>query len=236
MILLMFVAAARAEEPSVALRIGYLKGTNDLTLAKAHGSLEKALEPRGVTVTWAGPFAASAPAVEAMNGGAIDLTVGSSTSFITSRAGGVKLVMFAYQPQSAGDEGIVVRTDLPLRSVAELAGSHGGGEQRRHRRIFAGARLEQGKRSGRPGHPRLSGTPRFRQRADRPSRRCLGDMGPVPISGAGKRQRKAVGGWRTIGSENAIAYFVSQSFLPAHRPVAAAVFDVLRRECLGTGT
>jgi hypothetical protein len=40
-----------AADPAVILRIGYLKGPTDLTQAKAHGSLEKALEPRGVTVT-----------------------------------------------------------------------------------------------------------------------------------------------------------------------------------------
>ncbi len=36
-------AAAQGElaNPPITLRIGYLKGTTDLTLAKAHGSLER---------------------------------------------------------------------------------------------------------------------------------------------------------------------------------------------------
>jgi sulfonate transport system substrate-binding protein len=33
-----------------------------------------------------------------------------------------------------------------------------------------------------------------------------------------------------IGSENAIAFFVSQAFLQAHRPIVVAVFNVLRSE------
>ena len=77
--------AAYAADPPVALRIGYLKSTTDLTLAKARRSLDKALDPLGVTITWAGPFPASAQAVEALNNGAVDMTGGSSTSFITLR-------------------------------------------------------------------------------------------------------------------------------------------------------
>lgn len=97
--------------PPITLRIGYLKETTDLTLAKAHRSLERAPEPRGVHVAWYGPLPASAPAVAALNGGAVDLTGDSATSYIMSRAVGVKLVMFASRPQSAGSEGIIVRAN-----------------------------------------------------------------------------------------------------------------------------
>ncbi len=221
---------AQAEEPAVTLRIGYLKGTNDLTLAKAHGSLEKALEPRGVTVSWAGPFAASAPAVEAMNGGAIDLTVGSSTSFITSRAGGVKLVMFAYQPQSAGDEGIVVRADSPLRGVADLQG-----------------RTVAVNRGGTGEYLLVRALNKANVPADRVTRAYLAPPDSSSALSGGhvdawatwdpflsvvleNRSARLLADGAQIGSENAIAYFVSQSFLQAHRPVVAAVFDVLRAE------
>lgn len=229
-LVLSFAAEGRAEEPAVTLRIGYLKGTNDLTLAKAHGSLEKALEPRGVTVSWAGPFAASAPAVEAMNGGAIDLTVGSSTSFITSRAGGVKLVMFAYQPQSAGDEGIVVRADSPLRGVADLQG-----------------RTVAVNRGGTGEYLLVRALNKAKVPVDRVTRAYL-----APPDSSSALLGGHVDAWATwdpflsvvlhngsarlltdgaqIGSENAVAYFVSQSFLQAHRTVVAAVFDVLRAE------
>jgi sulfonate transport system substrate-binding protein len=228
--LLAFSATARAADPPVALRIGYLKGTNDLTLAKAHGSLEKALEPLGVMVSWAGPFAASAPAVEAMNGGAIDITGGSSTSFITSRAGGVKLVMFAYQPQSAGDEGIVVRADSTLRDVADLQG-----------------RTVAVNRGGTGEYLLVRALNRANVPVERVTRAYLAppDSSSALIGGH-------VDAWATwdpfisvvlqngsariladgeqVGSENAVAFFVSRSFLQAHRAVVAEVFDVLRAE------
>jgi ABC-type nitrate/sulfonate/bicarbonate transport system substrate-binding protein len=195
----LFVSTAHAADPPVTLRIGYLKGTTDLTLAKAHGSLEKALEPRGVSVTWDGPFPASAPAVEALNGGAVDLTGGSSTSFITSRAGGVKLVMFAYQPQSAGNEGIVVRADSTLHSLADLQGhtvavNRGGtGEY-----LLVRALTKANVPADRVTRAYLA-PPRCVERAERRPCGCLGNVGPVPVCGAAKRQRKAAGGWRASG-------------------------------------
>jgi sulfonate transport system substrate-binding protein len=229
-ILLSFVAVARAQEPAVALRIGYLKGTNDLTLAKAHGSLEKSLEPRGVTVSWAGPFAAAAPAVEAMNGGAIDLTVGSSTSFITSRAGGVKLVMFAYQPQSAGDEGIVVRADSPLHSVADLAGhtvavNRGGTGEYLLVRALNKANVPVDRVTRAYLAPPDSSSALSGGHVD-----AWATWDPFLSVVLGNGSARLLADGAQVGSENAIAYFVSQSFLQAHRPVVAAVFNVLRAE------
>ena len=51
--------AANATE---TVRIGWLRGPNDITLAKARGSLEKALADKGIAVEWAGP-SAGCPAV-----------------------------------------------------------------------------------------------------------------------------------------------------------------------------
>lgn len=229
-LLLSASATAHAADPPVTLRIGYLKGTTDLTLAKAHGSLEKALQPRGATVTWAGPFPASAPAVEALNGGAVDLTGGSSTSFITSRAGGVKLVMFAYQPQSAGNEGIVVRNDSALQTLADLQG-----------------RTVAVNRGGTGEYLLVRALNKADVPVDRVTRAYL-----APPDASSALQGGHVDAWATwdpflsvvlqngtarllvdgtqAGSENAIAFFVSQSFLNAHRDIVETVYDVLRSE------
>lgn len=110
--------AVRAE----TVRIGWLRGTNDVTLGKARGTIEQALAARGVTVSWAGPFPASAPAAEALNGGAIDVTIGSSTSAITSLAAGAPMVIFAYQRMGPQAESILVKAESPIRSVKELVG------------------------------------------------------------------------------------------------------------------
>ena len=80
---------------------------------------------------WAGPFAAAAPALEALNAGAIDVTAGSSTASITGLAAGVPFVVFAYQKMSAAAEGILVKQDSPIKTLADLKGhtvavNHGG--------------------------------------------------------------------------------------------------------------
>ena len=117
-VLLCLPAMVRAE----TVRIGWLRAPNDLTLARAHGSLEKALAEQGVTVAWSGPFAAAAPAMEAMNAGAIDITAGSSTSSITALAGGVPMVVFAYQAMSQASEAILVPRESLIRTLKDLEG------------------------------------------------------------------------------------------------------------------
>lgn len=212
------------------LRIAYLKAPNDLAIAKAHGSLERALQALGVGVEWSGPFAAAAPAVEALNAGAVDMTVGSSTSFITSRAAGVKLVMFGYQKMLPAAESILVPVQSPIRTVADLVGrsvavNRGGtGEYILVRALtLAGIPLDKVKRVY---------------------------LGPVDANAA--FSSGAVDGWaiwdpflsialesgkaRVLadgaqsGSENAVAYFVSQAYLAANRPVIDTVLSVLERE------
>lgn len=209
------------------LRIAYLKAPNDLALARAHGALERALAPLGVTVEWAGPFAAAAPAVEALNAGAVDMTVGSSTSFITSLAGGVRLVLFAYQRIDRAAEAILVGPGATVDGLRDLVGRQvavnrgGTGEYILVRALTtAGIGLDQVRRVY---------------------------LGPVDANAA--FTSGAVDGWAIwdpflsiavaggarvladgaqCGSENAVAYFVRQAFLEQHRAVVQAAFGVLR--------
>jgi sulfonate transport system substrate-binding protein len=114
------IAPATAADRVV--RIGWLRAPNDITLAKAHGSLEPALAAVGARVEWAGPFPAAAPAFEALNAGSIDITAGSSTAVVAALAADVPLRVFAYQKMSARAEGILVKADSPIRSLADLVG------------------------------------------------------------------------------------------------------------------
>jgi len=114
------IPAAQAADQTI--RIGWLRGPNDITLAKSRGTLEKALAEKGIKVEWAGPFPAAAPAFEALNAGSIDITAGSSTSAIAALSAKIPLVIFAYQKMSPGAEGIVVKKDSGIGSIKDLAG------------------------------------------------------------------------------------------------------------------
>jgi sulfonate transport system substrate-binding protein len=114
--------ATSVQAADQVVRIGWLRGPNDITLAKSRGTLEKALSEKGIKVEWAGPFPAAAPAFEALNAGSIDITAGSSTSAIAALAANIPLVIFAYQKMAPGSEGIVVKKDSGITSIKDLAG------------------------------------------------------------------------------------------------------------------
>ena len=211
------------------LRVATLKATNDLALAKAHGSLERALAAIGTGIEWSGPFAAAAPAAEALAAGAVDLTVGSSTSFVTSRAAGVKLVMFAAQRLSPAGEAIVVQGSSRARSITDLAGG--------------GVAVNRG---GTGEYLLVRAMARAGMAPDSVKRIYLGPADARAAFAAG-----AVEGWAIwdpflsmavqagakvladgaqCGSENAVAYFVSPGVLAANRPAVETVLRVLRQE------
>jgi sulfonate transport system substrate-binding protein len=226
--------AQSAGNAPVTLRIAYLKGTSDLTLAKAKGSLDKALAAQGVNVVWAGPFPAAAPAFEALNADAVDLTSGSSTSFVTAISGGVPMSIFAYQPMTSRNESIVVRDNSPIRALSDLAGKRvavnrgGTGEYLLVRALT---------RNGIP--------------VDRVERRYLSpsDTGSAFIGGGVDAwaiwdpfltialktyDGRVLANGAQIGSENAVGYFVRQDYLRAHPAVIQTVFSVLRNENVWT--
>lgn len=115
-----FIPAAQAADQTI--RIGWLRGPNDITLAKSRGTLEKALAEKGIKVEWSGPFPAAAPAFEALNAGSIDITAGSSTSAIAALSAKIPLVIFAYQKMAPSAEGIVVKKESGISSIKDLAG------------------------------------------------------------------------------------------------------------------
>jgi sulfonate transport system substrate-binding protein len=119
---LLLAAAAVPTRAEEVVRIGWLRATNDLTLAKVHGSLERALAPLGARVEWDGPFAAAAPAIEAIAGDAIDITAAGSTAAVAALSAHAPIALFAYQRMAPAAEAILVAADGPIRSVADLAG------------------------------------------------------------------------------------------------------------------
>lgn len=104
------------------VRIATLNGTSDVVLGRERGTLEQYLAEKNIKVEWHGPFNSAAPAYEAINAKAIDITVGSSSAFANVIANGAKIDIFAYQPMPAFGEGIVVHKDSGINKVEDLIG------------------------------------------------------------------------------------------------------------------
>jgi sulfonate transport system substrate-binding protein len=223
-------ASGASAQTRSTLRIAYLKAPNDLAIARAHGSFERSLQALGVNVEWAGPFAAAAPAVEALNAGAVDMTVGSSTSFITSRAAGVKLVMFGYQRMLPAAEAILVAPQSPIKTVADLVG-----------------RSVAVNRGGTGEYILVRALTQANIPLDKVRRVYLGPVDANAAFSSGSvdawaiwdpflsialenKTARVLADGAQSGSENAVAYFVSDAYLAANRPVVDTVLSVLERE------
>jgi sulfonate transport system substrate-binding protein len=111
--------AAKAEKVTT-LKLGYQK-TNLPVIAKQLGLIEKALEPKGVTVQWV-EFQAGPPLVEALNVGAIDVGWTGDAPPIFGQAAGAAIVYVAALPSNGLGEAIITKTTTGLKTVADLKG------------------------------------------------------------------------------------------------------------------
>jgi len=112
---------AFAAEPE-KLRIGFQKSSTLMIFLKSRGTLEKALAPLQVSVSWH-EFTSGLPLLEALNVGAIDLSADVADAVPPfALAAGAKLTYFAIETPSPQAQAIVVRKDSPITSVAQLKG------------------------------------------------------------------------------------------------------------------
>ena len=104
-------ANAPAQQPQVpkltVLKMGHQKGMALLNIIKAQGSLEKRLQPQGISVTW-NEFSSTAPLLDGMGVGAIVFGGGGSTGSVFAQA---------------GDKPIKTLSDLKDKKVAFAKGS-----------------------------------------------------------------------------------------------------------------
>jgi sulfonate transport system substrate-binding protein len=103
------------------LRIGYQKAASTLVLLRAHGALEKKLAPLNAEVKWL-EFAAGPQLLEGLNLGSIDFGYVGEVPPIFALAAGAPLVYTAYELPSPEAEGILVRKDSPILTIAGLKG------------------------------------------------------------------------------------------------------------------
>jgi sulfonate transport system substrate-binding protein len=222
--LLLSSPAVRAAAAGV-LRIGWLRAPNDITTGRARGTLERALAAQGTRVEWAGPFAAAAPALEALNAGSIDITAGSSTACIAALAARIPMVIFAYQKISAGAEGILVKQEAPIHSLADLAGrsvavNRGGtGEYLLMRAL------------GRNGIDPATVRRAYLSPSDSAAAFAQGHVDawatwdPFIVIATRRYGARVLADGTAIGSDNAVTLMASRELADTRRPLLQAVFE-----------
>lgn len=115
-------SAASRSGPTVPVRIARTGYFDPLALGQADGSLTKAIEAAGGKPSYTAPFGAFAPVAEALNGGSVDIGVGSITSAIGGFIGKSGYTIFAAIPPENSDEGVLVPKGSPIHSVSQLVG------------------------------------------------------------------------------------------------------------------
>jgi len=117
--------AAGAVRPSVAapktLRVGFQKGEPVLVAAKENRTLETALKPLGIEVSWL-EFAFGPPIMEAMRVGSIDIGGVGDTPPVFAQAGKADLVYIAARPATGDSSGLLVPPGSTLQTLQDLKG------------------------------------------------------------------------------------------------------------------
>ncbi len=111
------------KDSEITLRIGHQRA-DPLNLLKVRGDLDRRLAAQGVKVEWAN-FPAGPPLLEALGVGSLDLGSTGESPPLFAQASGSSLVYLANipLPEDPGKgQAILVKSDSPLRSVADLRG------------------------------------------------------------------------------------------------------------------
>ena len=112
----------QAENAPDGLRIGYQKSSTLITLLKTRGTLERALAPFGLRLSWH-EFASGLPLTEALNVGAVDFSADvADTVPVFAQAAHARFVYVAQEAPSPKAQAIVVKQDGALRTLADLRG------------------------------------------------------------------------------------------------------------------
>ena len=118
-------ANAPGEKPQTSkltvLKMGHQKGMALLNIIKAQGSLEKRLQPLGISVTW-NEFSSTAPLLEGMGVGAIVFGGGGGTGSVFAQAADKPFVRVAANTSSSKSSAILVLENSPLKTLADLKG------------------------------------------------------------------------------------------------------------------
>ncbi|WP_263063081.1 sulfonate ABC transporter substrate-binding protein [Dickeya dadantii] len=112
-------ALAHAASDPEQLRIGFQKGSVSLVLAKTHQLLEKQFPH--TKISWI-EFPAGPQMLEALNIGSIDIGSTGDIPPLFAQAAGADLVYIGVEPPKPKAEVILVKSDSPINTVADLKG------------------------------------------------------------------------------------------------------------------
>jgi len=111
-----------ASTDGVTVKIGILQGVTLAAVARHIGSIDRELAREGAKASYAGPFPAMVPAIEAMNAGDVDVTYGSISAAIGSLAGNSDFKIFAIERDQPDNEGIIAARGSGIETAADLKG------------------------------------------------------------------------------------------------------------------
>ena len=109
---------AHAADPDI--RIGWQKGSV-LSIVKARGVFEHALNRHGIAVRWL-EFPAGPQMLEALNVGSIDLGAVGETPPVFAQAANAKLAYVGVEPAAPEGEALLVPKSSPIETLAQLKG------------------------------------------------------------------------------------------------------------------
>jgi sulfonate transport system substrate-binding protein len=118
-----FSREGRAQVGVKEIRIGYQKN-GVLVIARQQATLEKHFASQGIAVKWV-EFSSGPPMLEAMNVGSVDYGAVGDSPPVFAQAAGAAIVYAAGQPITNG-QGILVPSNSPIRSIADLRGKRVG--------------------------------------------------------------------------------------------------------------
>ncbi|AFY31747.1 aliphatic sulfonate ABC transporter substrate-binding protein [Calothrix sp. PCC 7507] len=107
------------------LKMANQKGMALLNILKAQGSLEKRLQPQGISVTW-NEFSSTAPLLEGMGVGSVVFGGGGGTGSVFAQAGDKPFVRVAASTSSTRSSAILVLEKSPIKTLADLKGKKVG--------------------------------------------------------------------------------------------------------------
>ena len=116
------VLAFAPAEAAGTLRIGYQRSSTLTALLRQDGSLEKALEPLGITISWH-EFTSGLPIMEALNTGSIDVSADvADTVPVFAQAAQARITYLAQEAPSPSAQAIVVPGNSSIKNVSDLKG------------------------------------------------------------------------------------------------------------------